>query len=52
MTYCPETDTRSNCISRLWLNVDSGANVFAFRDKWWLLYFKPKRLPYKDVTGQ
>ena len=31
--------------------MDSGANVFAFRDKSWLLYFKPKRLPYKDVTG-
>ena len=30
---------------RLWVHVDSGANVFAFRDKFWLLYFKPKRLP-------
>ena len=31
--------------------MDSGANVFAFRQKSWLIYFIPKRLPYKDVTG-
>ena len=31
--------------------MDSGANVFAFRDKSCLLFFKPNRLPYKDVTG-
>ena len=31
--------------------MDSGANVFAFKQKSWLIYFVPKRLPYKDVTG-
>ena len=31
--------------------MDLRANVFAVRDKSWLLYIQPKRLPYKDVTG-
>ena len=31
--------------------MDSGANVFAVRDKSLLYHFIPQRLPYKDVNG-
>ena len=35
----------------MWFHVDSGANVFAVKDKSLLFYFVSQRLPYKDVNG-